>query len=418
MTGKPRLLFLSHILPYPPDSGAAIRTFNVLKVLATAFDVTALCFFREDPAQRLGPEERTAALQSFAQVRAFPIRQERSRKRMLADHLRSVLTARPYTWYLYDSAEYRCALDATLRESPPSLIHVDSLDLLRYLPRLPRRIPVICTHHNVESQLLARRAGGERNPLARMYLRLQALNLARAERRWVPKMALNIAVSDADAGEFRLRVPEAAIACVPNGVDTTFFAPQVTGEDQGCVFTGGLDWWPNLDALQWFAAEVAPLLERAGQTDPVVWIGHADEDQRSRFGKRGIALTGYVDDIRPYVASASCFIVPLRIGGGTRLKILNAWAMGKAVVSTSIGAEGLLTRQGGNVLLADSPAEFARAVLSMLEDRELRERLGREGRRTVEEHYGWERLGDTLVEHYRKLLKRQRDQVVGEGRAG
>ncbi len=254
-------------------------------------------------------------------------------------------------------------------------------------------------------------------PAARAYLRLQARNLERAERRWLPRVRLNVAVSDADAAMLRRLAPGARVVAIPNGVDTDFFAPAPPGPREGCVFTGGTDWWPNKDALDWFAAEVLPLLRREGRAPPVVWIGHASEADRAAYAAVGVTLTGYVDDIRPLVARASCFIVPLRIGGGTRLKILNAWAMGKAVVSTAIGAEGLRTRPGENILLADDPQDFAAAISSVLRDSALRRRLGREGRRTVEEHYSWSHLGEQLTGLYRGLLSGP-TQEVGEGRAG
>lgn len=401
---RPQLLFLAHLLPYPPDSGAAIRTFNVLKLLAERFDVTALCFYRLDPARDPNLENRLATLRTLARVEAFPIPQQRSRLRLLWDHLRSLLTFRPYTYYMHDSSAFRRALHRELRRGDTQLIHLDSLDLVRYLADLPSGVPTVCTHHNVESQLMRRRAAGEKGFLGRVYMRVQAQYLEAAERGWLGRFTLNVAVSEADAVEFSRLAPKARIVTIPNGVDTDFFTP-MEGPTGGCVFVGGLDWFPNLDALDWFQASVLPALREMGMVEPVTWVGTAPNGKKGD-DSGGVHLTGYVEDIRPYMARASCFIVPLRIGGGTRLKILNAWAMGKAVVSTSIGAEGLKTQPGENILLADTAGEFAQAVSQVLSDEALQRRMGNAGRRTVNENYSWAHLGRQLHSFYEDLLSR------------
>ena len=134
------------------------------------------------------------------------------------------------------------------------------------------------------------------------------------------------------------------------------------------------------------------------------WIGRASAEQQQRYQEQyGVNLTGYVDDVRPLMAQAACHIVPLRVGGGTRLKILNAWAMGKAVVSTSVGCEGLEVKEGGNILIRDDPKAFADAVRQVVADPMLRWRLGKQGRHTVEQRYGWDVIGRRMIDTYREL---------------
>lgn len=394
---KPRLLFLCQTLPFPPDGGVAIRSFNVLRLLTQRYDVTALCFFRRavtpDVAASLGALRRIAA-----RVYAFPIAQEHAPVRLFTDHARSVLQRRVYTVTAYESQPFRERLRALTTAERFELVHVDSLDLSGYLPLLAK-LPVVCVHHNVESALLRRRAATESNWLRRTYLRLQARLMEREERNWCPRVALNVAVSDADRRELVRLSPDARVTVVPNGVDVSQFVPGLTA-DHGMVFVGGMTWFPNKDALQFFAREILPRLRSAGCRDEVTWVGRALPGAIEAYAAQGIALTGYVDDIRPYVARAACYVVPLRVGGGTRLKILDAWAMGKAIVSTSIGCEGLDARDGWNILIRDDPREFADAVRSVLADEALRTTLGANARLTAERAYSWDVIGEAMHAEY------------------
>ena len=409
MNTPPRLLFLGSTLPYPPDSGQAIRSFHVLRLLARAFDVTALCFYRRTPLSFGRPEggtieqdlaQRLAALSQLADVAAFPIPQEHNIWRLVWDHLRSVSLNEVYTTFALDSRTFRKRLLHLLRIRRFDLVHMDSITLSGYLPLLGD-LPVVCVHNNVESVLLQRRARAEQIPWKRAYLLHQAHLMEREERRWCGRCRLNVMVSEADRMELRRILPEANSAVVPNGVDIDAFRPGV-GREDGIVFVGGLNWFPNRDALQYFCDAMLPLVRAAGEPTTVRWLGGGASDEvRRHYGDRyGVELTGYVPDVRPYVRDAACCVVPLRVGGGTRLKILDAWAMGKAIVSTSIGCEGLDAEDGRNILIRDDPQSFADAVRAVLRDTTLRYRLGSEGRRTVERHYSWERIGESMLPLY------------------
>jgi polysaccharide biosynthesis protein PslH len=408
---RPRLLFLAQTLPYPPHGGVQIRTYNVLRLLSRAFDITALCFHRR--SSHPNPEHVQAsvlALRSLADIQAFPIPQEHSRTRLYRDHAASVMSLRPYTVYSYRSGEYAARLGELLDGEAFDLVHMDSLDLSTYLPELSE-LPVICAHHNVESALLRRRAANERSAVRRHYLALQAALLEREERRWMPRMALNTAVSEDDRRRLQDLAPAASLAVVPNGVDTSFFEPAQTRQT-GIVFVGGYGWYPNRDALEFFAADILPHVRAAEPELRIQWVGRAPDATQAWYrDHHGIELTGYVEDIRPYVHSASCYVAPLRVGGGTRLKILDAWAMGKAVVSTSIGCEGLDAKDGDNILIRDDPSAFAAAVRLVLGDEDLRTRLGEGARRTAEERYDWDIIGRNMLAEYRKLIDHRPHRV-------
>lgn len=401
---KPRLLMLCQTLPYPPDGGVHIRTYNVMRLLAREYDITALCFYRA--AERSTKEkvvESLGGLRPLAAVEAFPIPQEHSRWRLLADHSKSVLSGRAYTVQAYESREFRARLAELLSSQTFSLVHMDSLDLSAYLPMMTDvHLPIACVHHNVESALLRRRS--QTTPgLAGRYIGLQARLTEAEERRWCPEIPLNVTVSDTDRGILEKIAPGGRFVVVPNGVDTSAFQCS-GGPKQGIVFVGSQSWQPNRDAMDYFCVHVLPLLRAAGVDDSVTWVGRASDAVRREYEhKYGIRLTGYVDDIRPLVAASACYIAPLRAGGGTRLKILDAWAMGKAVVSTAVGCEGLDARDGENILVRDTSESFADAVKLVLTDRILAERLGAGARRTAETQYDWEVIGKPMLAHYREL---------------
>jgi glycosyltransferase involved in cell wall biosynthesis len=231
--------------------------------------------------------------------------------------------------------------------------------------------------------------------------------MAREERMWCPRVTLNTAVSWEDRETFERMIPTARFTVVPNGVDADEFRPAAESNpaDGGIVFVGGYSWFPNRDALSHFCEDILPHLRQRGRAVPVSWVGRAPEAVQQEYRELyGVELTGYVEAIQPYVHSAACYVVPLRVGGGTRLKILDAWAMGKAVVSTSAGCEGLEARDGENILIRDDPEEFAAAIQQVLGDGELRARLGRNARRTAEDVYSWDVIGEAMIRDYRGLV--------------
>ena len=404
---KKHLLFLSHRLPYPPHNGAAIRTYNILKLLSRHYAITALCFDRDDPATRAIPlSQRLGALAPYAEIEVFPIPQETNGLRMGWDHVRSLVTGRAYTYYVHASRRFTARLRHHLARTRFDIVHVDSLDLLHFVP-LIQHLPTVCTHHNVESALLDRRARAEKSWIRRTYMGHQARLLEREERQLMGLMTLNVAVSEADAAGLEKLVPGLKTAVIPNGVDVESFQPG-GGETEGCVFVGGTSWFPNRDGLEWFAAEILPELDRRQWNSHVTWVGRATGEEQERYNAMpGLRLTGYVEDIRPYVQSAACFIVPLRVGGGTRLKVLDAWAMGKAVVTTRLGSEGLDARHGENVLFAETPGEFSDAIIQVLRNADLRRRLEAGARETAVRLYSWEGMGQRMAELYEEVRSSQ-----------
>lgn len=407
---NPRLLFLSQCLPYPPHSGVTNRTFNIARQLTRGFEVEVLAFSRRNhQADETARRSAVAALQHElgAEVQATPIPGEVSLLARVGVHVRSVLGRKPYTWFEYKASAFASQLERALVERPPAVVHMDSLDLARWLPNLSG-IPVAVTHHSIESELLRLRARHHPDRLAAWYLHHQADLLARMEEEWAPRVAMNVMMSEVDAERLKALAAGARTTIAPNGVDTTALLP---GEDAAVdpnriVFLGPTYMFPNRDGLDYFFGEIWDRIRARVPDATIALIGKNSPADRERYAAiPGVTPLGYVPDIRPGFASAACSIVPLRVGGGTRLKILDAWALGKAVVSTSVGCEGLEARNGQNILVADEPATFADAVIAVLQDARLRQQLEQEARRTAVERYSWERIGADLRSDYANLLE-------------
>ena len=410
MTARPRVLFLAQCLPYPPHSGVATRTFNILRQLQAEYDVDLVAFYRvnhqRDQAARDAARDALAHSTTFVAA-PTPIPSEHSALRKVWDHLRSVVGKRAYTYYEYESRTFADRLGATLRTRAPNLVHLDSLDLHRWLPDLPH-VPIACTHHDIDSELLRLRASRIDRAVLRHYMLLQAHRVERVERELCPRFALNVMMSAVDARRLESLASGAVTTVIPNGTDTDYFQPNGTGSVAGrVVFVGPTYSHPNKDAVEFLLQEIWPRIIARDPAASLRLIGRTAPADQARYDAHpGVTALGHAPDLRPVLAEARCCVVPLRIGGGTRLKILDAWAMGKAVVSRTIGCEGLDAVDGENILVRDTPQGFADAVVEVLRDARLRSRLEHNGRRTATATYSWSAIGRRLRAAYGEILGR------------
>lgn len=416
MSVRSRILFLSQCLPYPPDSGVTSRTYNILRQLQQEFEVVLLPFFRRNHQPDLDALRAARGAMEACVARVgvpVPIVAEHLISRRLWDHLRSVLTRRAYTYYEYSNGLYDAQLRWALADTPPALIHLDSLCLHRWLPALPP-VPQVCTHHNIESDVLRLRSARTKSRLLGRYIRHQAALVESVERQLSPRFRLNIMMSDRDAERLRRLAPRARTFVAPNGVDTAFFTPDASrpAVPGRIVFLGPTYVFPNRDGMDYLLEEIWPHIRLAYPSATLRLIGQSPAADRARYeGVPGVACLGRVPDIRPHLREASCCVVPLRVGGGTRLKILDSWAMGKAIVSTSLGCEGLDAVDGDNMLIRDDPRAFAEAVVNVLSDPGLRRRLERNARRIAEQRYSWDRIGEGLRAAYREIMNSRLGQA-------
>jgi glycosyltransferase involved in cell wall biosynthesis len=257
--------------------------------------------------------------------------------------------------------------------------------------------------------MAARRAEIEANPLKKLYLWHQARKLRRLERELCHQFDVNLTVSELDSGTLRVSDPHAHCHVVENGTDTEYFHPSDgPPEPNTLIFAGGLNWYPNVSGIRFFARQIWPLLKQKCPGIRLYLAGRSPVAEIVRLAKSDptIELIADPPDIRPWVWKAAVYVCPIIDGGGTRLKILDALAMGKAVVSTSVGGEGLQVKHGEDILVADSPKDFASHVLHLLEHETSRKQLGARGRALVERLYSWEVIGRHLEDGHSCALDR------------
>lgn len=386
-----KILWLNSGLLLPLDKGGKLRTWHLMRHLASQHEITYLSF--SDASQTvqdmMGMSEVCARLETVP--RSDPAK---GTLPFYVDAARYTVDGVPYAVAKYRSAEYRRRLESLLASGGFDAIVCDFLPPVVNLPDgLP--CPAILFTHNVESEIWRRHVENAGNPLSKLLLTQQWQRMLRFEAAALARFDLVLAVSEADSQTFERLYPgalRAPVHVVQTGVDTQFFRPDTTTPVRPAhlVFTGSMDWLPNEDGMQYFVREILPRIREAEPQATLSIIGRAPTPAVKRLAAQsGIEVTGRVDDVRPHIAAGAVYIVPLRIGGGTRLKIFEAMSMAKAVVSTTIGAEGLPVTSGQNIIIADQPAQFSQAVVKLIRDGDARRRLETEARRIVVEKYDW-----------------------------
>jgi glycosyltransferase involved in cell wall biosynthesis len=343
-------------------------------------------------------EEARQVLKKYCRhVRVFQIPTDYSKTRWLLLLFFNLFSRKPYSVWRFKSRAMTAEIRKLHAESKFDAVYVDTIALAEYGMTLGD-VPKLLNHHNIESTLMFRRSQNEQNLLVRWYLSYQARKLRRYERHWAERYTVNLTVSDLDGADLLQIAPGARYEVIPNGTDISYFTPGSVDESRELVFAGGMRWYPNRDAMLFFAREIFPRIKARcpdvvmnviGIRPPETLLSIASHEPQ-------LLVHGYVDDVREYMRRAAVYVVPIRVGGGTRLKILDAFAAGKAVVSTSVGCEGIDVTPGNNILVADEPEEFAARVVELLENHEMRRQLEHNARKLVEEKYNWDTIGDKL----------------------
>lgn len=408
-----KILFLSHFIPHPPTGGASLRNFNIIKELARNNTVHLLTFTQRNrhPNRERIEASRAVVSQFCKEVTILDVPTDYSVFKWYALLGLNLFSSDPYSAWRFWSREMVSAINRQLDKHSYDIVHVDTIALAGYLKYL-RGIPAVLNHHNVESSLLLRRAATERNPFTRAYVGFQGRKLRRAEKRAIVDFDGNISVSEIDTNELHEFDPRSTVRVIPNGTDTEFFKP-ISGisEDQSLVFAGSMSWYPNGDAMILFAEKIWPIIKRAIPNITMNAIGSHPLDEVIKLGQRdeNFKVLGFVDDVRPYIARASVYVVPIRVGGGTRLKILDALAMGKSIVSHPIGAEGLDVTDGKDIVIAEEPEAFAQSVIDLVRDDARRRQLCANARQTAVEKYSWPRIIPKLEAFYAEVVRKKRN---------
>jgi glycosyltransferase involved in cell wall biosynthesis len=400
------ILFVTPFLPSPPMFGAQRRLHELISGVAATSDVSVLSLV--DPSEN--QEEAIRATEKYCRrVVTVANPAGRTHKRLL--QLASLGSPHSFEWLGHSEAPFRAALEQMLAHRF-DVVHFELAPMAGYAtafehPGITR--PILCLdEHNIEYDIVRRTAGAEAGALRRAYSAVEWRKVRKEERHAWSHLDGCTLTSARDQHMLLTDEPTAHTAVVPNGVDLDFFRPSARStlrEPPTLLFFGAIDYYPNTDAMHFFLRDVFPhLLERYPHVRLCI-VGRKPPESISAYRSANVEVTGVVDDVRPWLERADVVVVPLRIGGGTRLKILEAMAMGKAVVSTALGAEGLAVTPEHDLLVADDAPAFVAQIGRLLDDPALRLRVGASARRLVASRYSWKAAVEGLSRFYDELLE-------------
>ena len=393
---------------WPVDTGGKIRSFNILRHLGRNHQVTLLSYYGGERDL----EYETAIAKQLPGAHTIYTAAPEGTVAQSIDYILRLPSAAPYAVRKFTHPKVRDEVARRLKDGSAEVAVCDFLSASLNFPEASST-PVVLFQHNVETMLWRRMADTEKSALRKMSYRIEALKMESYETRTLRHFRHVLAVSDHDRKEMLTLAPGCTITVVPTGVDTEQYqpAPSVAGGPPRIVFTGSMDWEPNIDAVEYFCRDIFPSVLVQFPDARFQIVGRNPYPRVKKLASASVEVTGTVPSVAEYLRNATVVIVPLRIGGGTRLKIFEAMAMKKALVSTSIGAEGLDVTSGKDCLLADDAQIFAAAILAVLRDSTLR-RTYEENAAALAARYDWSqiarRFADALGEAVNEVHGSQR----------
>jgi len=401
------LLWISHNIPYPPKTGVLQRNYNLLREASRHANIYLLAVFKRDilPGEYDIDTARRELGKLCRHIEIVHLPIEGSRAVLYWKALVSLVTRDPLSANWVKDHGMRRRLRELVESVPFDVVHFDTVSLAAYRDEVGE-VPKILNHHNIESHLLKRRIAFEANPLKRLYYAIEGNKLERYEQRVCGEFDTNFTVSALDRERLLELVPSATADVIANGVDVDYFQHNGTAIVPGnLIMASGMNWFPNRDAVLYMCNEIWPRLRErlpeltwtiVGASPPQQVLDLAASDPR-------VSVTGFVDDVRPYLSRAEIYLCPMRDGGGTRVKVLDALAMSKPIVSTTMGCEGIDVTPGVDVLIADTPDSFVQQIERLRSDAALRDTLSQAARRLAVEKYSWPVIGQNLGAIYRRL---------------
>jgi glycosyltransferase involved in cell wall biosynthesis len=396
-----RILYIATMYPLPVNNGVKMRVWSLLCAIANAGHEITLATFAE-PGEPEGTKQELSKVCQDSDIVVRRMESLSGSTNYLA-RLSSVLSRTPFALERFRSGDMRSCLERRLRDGAFDVVLCDNIYATVNLP--PTSLPLLMNSHNVEHLILQRYVEQESNPLKALYARLEAGKLRRFEAVTYRRALLVMVCSRLDAELIEQLCPGLRTIVAPNVVDVHDY--EITGEEDPLtiVYQGGMDWFPNRDALEYFVRAIFPLVQRKIPGVRLIAAGRNPTPEfRSRFADvPALEFTGTLPDLRPAIAKAAVCVVPLRIGSGTRLKILEGGAMKKAMVSTTIGVEGLDFVPGREILIADDPAAFAGNVVELLCDPARRKAMGEAAHNRVLQDYDVTALERSIAGAFQSL---------------
>lgn len=393
-----RIAFLSQRFLLPMDTGGKIRTGKILEQLSKQHEITLIGNYnpKKDASYR---EQMSRFCHRFVPVEWDE--PERGSLGFYARLAKNLCSAYPVTALNDYSKELEKALLSTLQESDFDLAICDFVQSALLFRRVSN-MPTLLFTHNVEAKIFERHLEAATNPATKLLWWSQRRRMARFEEDSIKGFDRVIAVSDNDASIFAEEYGADNALSIPTGVDIEFYQPGDPGmsDPSNIVFCGSMDWLPNEDGMRYFLTDIAGLLDKKLKNWTLTIVGRNPSEALQSLAKEfpNVNLTGWVDDVRTYLEAAGVCIVPLRIGGGTRMKIYEAMAMGKAVVATTVGAEGLDGIDGRDIRLVDEPEAIADAIAELVLNADKRQSIEANARRLVAENFSWASVAERFSE--------------------
>jgi sugar transferase (PEP-CTERM/EpsH1 system associated) len=390
-----RILVLSPKSIWPLTGGAEIRNFNLLRETAKHHEVYYLSFLFS-PSDR----ENLKGLEPYCR-KVVGIDLLRPSWRRLLNMARSCFSTRPFVLYDYWRREMASTLQQIITENRIDVVHVHNLHMGQYAIGNTSAAFVYDTH-NLDHVLWDRYSKIQPNPLVRYFARIQCDKFIHWQRLVAEHCAKVVTLSDQECNEYQRIAPDANVVAVPNGADVEYFRPVDTEpEPYSIIYYANFGWAPQDDAALFFHNDILPHIHARYPQARLYFVGKTPPPAIRQLASDHVTVTGYVEDIRDYIARASVVVMPLRVGAGTKHRIFQALAMGKPIVTTSVGAEGIALTHGQTAMITDDPRQFADYTMQLLADDSLRKKLGNNGRQLVLERYDWRAIYPTLEQVFR-----------------
>jgi sugar transferase (PEP-CTERM/EpsH1 system associated) len=408
-----KILWLKTELLHPVDKGGKIRSYHLLKQLKTTHQITYLTL---DDGSAPPDAVDDASEYCHDLIRIPHATREKFSAGFYVELAANMVSSLPYAIRKYKTVEMTRAVEATEKGNFDVVI----CDFLAPAVNLPEKLqtPVVLFQHNVEAEIWRRHYEVQTNAIKKRYLYWQWRKMQNFERIACHRMDRVVAVSEADSRMMERDYGLQKVYDIPTGVDVDFFKPNgaASPRPNSLVFTGSMDWLPNEDAINYFTQQILPLIKNSIPDVNITVVGRNPSRKLQELGQResSITVTGRVDDVRPFMENAAAYVVPLRIGGGTRLKIYEALAMGKPTISTTVGAEGLDIEDGEHILLADTPAEFANAVVRVFTEPQFAQQLGSRAAKTVRERFSWTKVAEEFDSICQMSRKKAQSEIQSD----
>ncbi len=400
MTAEPshKILVLTPSLPYPPIWGFGIRVYQIVKNLAARHQVTLLTYGKPDQASSVAVVENDGVQVHLVS----PPHEEEGKSKRLAQ-MTSLFSPVSFQRRGLQSPEMQNKLTSLLDGEQYDIIQVESSQMSGF--DFGNRSKILIDEHNIEYELLHRMYTTEKSPVRKLYNWLEYEKFKREEQACWRSADGIVFTSDREEAILQSMLPSAKSTVAPNGVDVDYFCPVSDPPDlNSIVLTGLMRYRPNIDAAIYFVREILPLIVAKRPQTVFSIVGAGPPEEVLQLAGPNVVVTGTVDDVRPYQEKAGVLVVPLRMGSGTRLKVLEGLSMSKAMVSTSLGCEGIGVEHKKHLLIADEPKTFADSVLQLIGDQELSHQLGAAGRDLALGQYSWKSVVAGLEKFYDRLL--------------